>query len=128
MADIDVRVLGTSFNLSGYTTNQDVSVTLVSGEVTVHNHQLQQDFNITPGMRFEYNRENHQVKMTEVDPELYISWIRNVPVRRYAFGRHYGHVESLVRLLRCLILTTLCGIYVSPGRQKRIVLLVIYWN
>jgi len=76
MADIDVRVLGTSFNLSGYTTNQDVSVTLVSGEVTVHNHQLQQDFNITPGMRFEYNRENHQVKMTEVDPELYISWMK----------------------------------------------------
>ena len=60
MADIDVRVLGTSFNLSGYTTN----------------HQLQQDFNITPGMRFEYNRENHQVKMTEVDPELYISWMK----------------------------------------------------
>ena len=74
--DIRTRVLGTSFNLSGYTTNQDVSVTLVSGEVTVHNHQLQQDFNITPGMRFEYNRENHQVKMTEVDPELYISWMK----------------------------------------------------
>lgn len=76
MEDIDVRVLGTSFNLSDYTTDQNVSVTLVRGKVAVCNHQLQQDFNITPGMRFEYNRGNHRVKMVEVDPELYISWMK----------------------------------------------------
>ena len=27
-------------------------------------------------MRFEYNRENHQVKMVEVDPGLYVSWMK----------------------------------------------------
>ena len=76
MEDIDVRVLGTSFNLSGYTTDQNVSVTLVSGKVAIRDHQLQRDFNVTPGMRFEYNRESQQVKMWEVDPELYISWMK----------------------------------------------------
>lgn len=48
MEDIDVRVLGTSFNLSGYTTDQNVSVTLVSGKVAIRDHQLQRDFNVTP--------------------------------------------------------------------------------
>ena len=76
MEDIDVCVLGTSFNLSGYTTDQNVSVTLVSGKVAIRDHQLQRDFNVTPGMRFEYNRESQQVKMWEVDPELYISWMK----------------------------------------------------
>ena len=76
MEDIDVRVLGTSFILSGYTTDQNVSVTLVSGKVAIRDHQLQRDFNVTPGMRFEYNRESQQVKMWEVDPELYISWMK----------------------------------------------------
>ena len=76
MEDIDVRVLGTSFNLSGYTTDQNVSVTLVSGKVAIRDHQLQRDFNVTPGMRFEYNRESQQVKVWEVDPELYISWMK----------------------------------------------------
>ena len=76
MEDIDVRVLGTSFNLSGYTTDQNVSVTLVSGKVAIRDHQLQRDFNVTPGMRFEYNRESQQVKMWEMDPELYISWMK----------------------------------------------------
>ena len=76
MEDIDVCVLGTSFNLSGYTTDQNVSVTLVSGKVAIRDHQLQRDFNVTPGMRFEYNRVSQLAKMWEVDPELYISWMK----------------------------------------------------
>ena len=80
----------------------------------IHNHQLQQDFNITPGMRFEYNRENHQVKMTEVDPELYISWMKGM------FRFEDMRLED--------IMVTLNRWYDCTVRQKRIVLLVIYWN
>ena len=29
-------------------------------------------------MRFEYNKENKQVKLEEVDPELYISWMLGI--------------------------------------------------
>lgn len=74
-ADIDVRVLGTSFNLSGYTEDREVSVTLVEGKVAVREHLSRQECSITAGMRFEYNKETDQAKVEEVDPELYISWM-----------------------------------------------------
>ena len=77
-ANIDVRVLGTSFNLSDYTADHEASVTLVAGKVSVRGRDEQKEFNITPGMRFEYNKENKQVKLEEVDPELYISWMLGI--------------------------------------------------
>ena len=75
-ADIDVRVLGTSFNLSGYAGDREVSVTLVEGKVAVREHLSRQECNIISGMRFEYNKETNRTKVEEVEPELYISWMK----------------------------------------------------
>ncbi len=77
-ADIDVRVLGTSFNLSDYTTDREASVTLVQGRVAVREHGDEEEIHITPGTRFEYNRETNQTSVEEVDTELYVSWMKGV--------------------------------------------------
>lgn len=77
-ADMDVRVLGTSFNVSNYMTDEEVSLVLISGHVNVKEHKNQQEFNILPGSRFAYDRENNQASVERVDPELYVSWMMGI--------------------------------------------------
>lgn len=77
-ADMDVRVLGTSFNVSNYTTDEEAFLVLVSGHVNVKEHKNQQEFNILPGSRFAYDRENNQASVEKVDPELYVSWMMGI--------------------------------------------------
>lgn len=75
-SDIDVRVLGTTFNVSGYQEDNQVTATLLEGQVVVKDHYQPEEYMIKPGMTLSYSKNGKQVELKEIDPELYISWLQ----------------------------------------------------
>ena len=73
--EVDVRVLGTSFNVSSYLEDGLVTTTLVNGQVVLHDRHQQKEYNMTAGMTLLYCKNDGKVKVDEVDPELNISWM-----------------------------------------------------
>lgn len=68
-----IKVLGTSFNVSGYAVDKQQNVTLVSGSV-----QVQMDnssaFRISPSEQFSYDKEKQTTSIRVVNTELYTAW------------------------------------------------------
>ena len=74
-AELNVRVLGTSFNVSAYGNDECVMTTLVSGSVEVGSNHGKDKYRIHPGNILTYTRKTEQVVVEECDTELYTSWI-----------------------------------------------------
>ena len=70
--EIDVRVLGTAFNVNAYPERETVAATLVEGSVQVHYKAGQQV--IRPGMQLVYDKQNGKAEVSAVDTEVYTSW------------------------------------------------------
>lgn len=68
-----IKVLGTSFNVSGYMSEKSQNVTLVNGSV-----QVQMDnssvFQISPSEQFSYDKEKQTTSIRVVNTELYTAW------------------------------------------------------
>lgn len=70
--EIDVRVLGTAFNVNAYPERGIVATTLVEGSVQVNYKAGQQV--IRPGMQLVYDKQNGKAEVSAVDTEMYTSW------------------------------------------------------
>jgi ferric-dicitrate binding protein FerR (iron transport regulator) len=79
-SDLNVRVLGTSFNLSSYKTGKSIDLTLVEGKVGMYKKETK--FNpkkavlVVPNQRASYNKEEKQMNLDDCDPDIYCSWIK----------------------------------------------------
>ena len=73
--DVEVRVLGTSFNVSAYQSEQMAYVTLVGGSVAVKANN-KDELRIVPSQQFCYDKKNHTSDVQIVDTDLYTSWIK----------------------------------------------------
>ena len=89
--EVDVRVLGTSFNVNAYPDEKVVATTLVEGKVRVGYGS--KNFDLDPGMQFVYDREDKTANVRTVDMELYTSW---------KDGYYYFKQESLERIMDVL--------------------------
>ena len=69
---MNVKVLGTRFNVNDYDDNEEVSTTLVNGSVEIVSGD-QQVFRLVPGEQA-YGKEN-ELEKREVNVRLYTSWI-----------------------------------------------------
>lgn len=69
---MNVKVLGTRFNVNDYDDNEEVSTTLVNGSVEIISGD-QQAFRLVPGEQA-YGQEN-ELEKREVNVRLYTSWI-----------------------------------------------------
>lgn len=91
---MDVKVLGTTFNICSYTEDRIITTTLVEGSVAVQTQEGQEE-TITPSQQFTFNRKNKQTKVKTVDTELYTSWING----RYIF-KNTSLQEIITKLQR----------------------------
>lgn len=72
--DMNIKVLGTKFNVSAYTNEAFTEVVLKEGKVeingtaTVFNHFLH------PGEKISYNHETSSLNSSSVDPNIYSAW------------------------------------------------------
>lgn len=71
---VDIRVLGTTFNVSAYPENQYIQATLVSGSVRVDTQEGGQIM-LKPSQQAELDNRSHEVVVRQVDVTLYTSWI-----------------------------------------------------
>ncbi len=74
--NIELKVLGTSFNISSYGNDTEVATTLVSGSVEVKTKFNNESYLITPGHQLKFNKESKEVSQEKVNTEIYTAWVR----------------------------------------------------
>ncbi|MBS7197087.1 MAG: DUF4974 domain-containing protein [Bacteroidales bacterium] len=70
---LDIKVLGTRFNVRAYPDEKCIQTTLVEGRVQVDN-SLGKVTVLAPSEQLLYNAQNGKHEVREVDTELYVSW------------------------------------------------------
>lgn len=75
-SNLNVRVTGTSFNVSDYSEDRRATTTLIEGQVIVNKHDREEKYVLEPGSTLKYIKRDGKVKVEEEDAELYISWMR----------------------------------------------------
>lgn len=74
-SDMDITVLGTSFNISAYANDDKVQTTLVNGSVVVSSKHGNQEYTLKPGHSLSYTKSINAVTVEACDTKLYTSWI-----------------------------------------------------
>lgn len=98
---LDVRVLGTHFNVSDYPEDEAADVVLVEGSVAMHaaseRFSAENSTLLKPGFKGSFSKENGSIKVKQVNTSMYTAWINGGLVfRNMAFKsiikrleRHY---------------------------------------
>jgi hypothetical protein len=83
---LNVRVLGTHFNVSSYPEDDLTDVVLVEGSVGMYaaNETFNTDKNtiLKPGFKGSFNKNNNYINTKEVNTDMYTSWIKGELVFR----------------------------------------------
>jgi len=74
--EINIEVLGTTFDVTAYADDGRVSATLVEGSVQIRTNDAGGTWLLKPSQRAVYDNKNHTVEVGDADTELYTSWIR----------------------------------------------------
>ena len=76
---LNVRVLGTHFNVSSYPEDDLADVVLVEGSVGMYTSNKNFDANkntiLKPGYKGSFDKNNSQIKTKEVNTDMYTSWM-----------------------------------------------------
>ena len=76
--EMNIRVLGTQFNLSFYPEDEDISTVLVEGAVDLYKEGADINTNtssqLVPGQMAEWNKINNTMTVKEVDTNIYTAW------------------------------------------------------
>ncbi|MEC3966359.1 FecR family protein [Flagellimonas halotolerans] len=73
--ELDVKVLGTEFNISAYEEDENIDVVLVEGAVNMAGKNQSQDLvELVPGQKGSFDPKSKDVLVEEVDTSLYTSW------------------------------------------------------
>jgi ferric-dicitrate binding protein FerR (iron transport regulator) len=76
--EMNIKVLGTQFNLSFYPEDEDISTVLVEGAVVLYKDGADLDTNsssqLVPGQRAAWNKANNTMTIKEVDTNIYTAW------------------------------------------------------
>nr|WP_319997678.1 FecR domain-containing protein [uncultured Draconibacterium sp.] len=70
-----VKVYGTTFNVTAYDNDPDITVTLIEGKVAVENTKGQQLAILKPSEQIKINKLNGKTSIKNVDTSFYTSWI-----------------------------------------------------
>ena len=77
--DIDVRVLGTKFNISAYPEDREINTVLVEGSVSLYDSKEKYDektaVRLEPGYKAEWDRFYKKLAFEKVDTDIYTGWI-----------------------------------------------------
>jgi transmembrane sensor len=72
---LDVRVLGTKFNVTSYPEDKIINTVLVEGSVQVYNRNDPKHKSIiVPGEKASFNLGNKNISISKVDVDLYTAW------------------------------------------------------
>lgn len=66
--NLEVRVLGTQFNLKSYSDDKLIVTTLVEGSLMVNSHKL------SPGEQLNYSKNTGKIEVKKVSTDIYTAW------------------------------------------------------
>lgn len=73
---VDIKVLGTSFNVSSYQEDQNINTVLVEGSVEIYRSDTTDALiKLTPGHLASWNKQVENIKTTKVNTSIYTSWV-----------------------------------------------------
>lgn len=74
--ELDVKVLGTEFNISAYLEDSNIDVVLVKGAVSLinQNGSLDRPINLVPGQKGSFGYISKNISVDQVNTEIYTSW------------------------------------------------------
>ena len=73
--EFNVKVLGTSFNISAYLDSPLSHTTLCSGHVRINDRMNPgKEVDILPGEQLLFHRDNREMSVREVDTDVFVSW------------------------------------------------------
>lgn len=91
VGELEVKVMGTVFNVCAYSNDQDVTVVLLEGKVGVYTPST--STTLSPGEKINYNKSTRKLSTERVYPDDYISWTK---------GNLYFQNESLKNIMQTL--------------------------
>ncbi len=76
--EVDIKVLGTKFNISSYETDGNTETTLAEGSVRVYETRTPENgIQLTPGFQANYDKFGNNFNRTKVDTDMYTAWMQN---------------------------------------------------
>ena len=97
IGDLEVKVLGTSFNVSAYEDAKDVTVVLLEGKVGVYAQKISHI--MKPGDKIEYNKATHKITATQTLVILPIIPMVDINSRSTGRMRQICHSMNWISLL-----------------------------
>ena len=80
-SNIDIKVLGTKFNLSAYPEDNVIQTVLKEGSVAIRQHGaglFVNDILIKPNQMASFNKSNNNTKIYEIDTDYYTLWTKGL--------------------------------------------------
>ncbi len=74
-SNMDVKVLGTKFNVSAFPEDKTVSTVLVEGAVNLSSISGDKVVALKPNYKAEWDTANNETQIRQVDTDIYTSWI-----------------------------------------------------
>jgi len=106
-SDIEIEVLGTSFNVSAFPNDSHITTTLVDGSVKLHTTCKRNAITLLPNQSGIYSLSSHDIEVLNVDTEEHTSWIN---------GYYTFNSESLDIVIKKLVRSY--GIPISIADQE----------
>ena len=91
VGELEVKVMGTVFNVCAYSNDQDVTVVLLEGKVGIHTPST--STTLSPGEKINYKKSTRKLSTEKVYPDDYVSWTK---------GNLYFQNESLENIMKAL--------------------------
>ncbi|HBB00450.1 MAG TPA: hypothetical protein DCZ19_05170 [Porphyromonadaceae bacterium] len=78
----EIQVLGTQFNVQGYSSDPRTITTLITGKVKLatydNNHQAKNGMMMHPNQQVFFDKRSNEVSVSEIDPSDAVTWIKGV--------------------------------------------------
>jgi hypothetical protein len=99
---VNVRVLGTQFNISSYPEDSNISTVLVEGSVSLYNigdrYESKKATILKPGYKADWNKNNKSIHIEKADIEIHTAWVNGrITLKHMKFNdmikkleRHYN--------------------------------------
>lgn len=82
--DLQIKVLGTSFNVNAYEDNAFTAATLVEGGIQVYGTGIPDTISLEPGNNMNFDKESQEILVKNVDTSVYTAWMRG----EFIFRKH----------------------------------------
>lgn len=81
--DVNIKVLGTEFNVSAYPEDNNMTTVLVEGSVELSQNNLMDKIKLIPGHKALYDKNIKEINIYKADVEVHTAWLKGEIILKY---------------------------------------------